>query len=307
MSDSTQPKLVHQAFLYDSEDHFVAEMVPFVREGIERGETIFAATSGPNVAALREELGDDASRVRLEDNAEWEIRPYERLQAFSKMIAELPEGGSLRAMGEPVWDGSDAMIRQWARYESILNLALERAPMRFVCLYDSGALPDGILDYAGQTHPPRVEGGGAIDSEHFIPAADYDSGPPLPLPARAVELPLDPGQFRRELTAFMIDAEQSPRRAEDFTLAANEVLANALRHGESPVGAHVWVEDGGVVCRVVDAGPGIGDPLAGWLPPQGLTEGGWGLPIARQLCDALEIAPGQDVGAVVTLHSAIRG
>jgi anti-sigma regulatory factor (Ser/Thr protein kinase) len=305
MSDSAQTTLVHQALLYDSEEHFVAEMAPFVREGIERGETIFAATSKANAAALREELGDDASHVRLEDTTEWEIRPYERLQAFRQMVTDLPEGGSLRAMGEPVWDGSDAVVRQWARYESIINLALERAPMRFVCLYDSGALPDRILEYAGQTHPQRVEGGVAIDSERFIPAADFLDGPPAPLPTRALELSLDPGQFRRELGRFLIDAGQSSRLAEDFTLAANEVLANALRHGDSPVDAHVWVEGDGVACRVVDAGPGIGDPLAGWLPPQRFTEGGWGLPIARQLCDALEIAPGQDTGAVVTLHSAV--
>jgi anti-sigma regulatory factor (Ser/Thr protein kinase) len=305
MSDSAQTTLVHQALLYDSEAHFVAEMAPFVREGIEQGQTIFAATSTANVAALREELGDDVNGVRLEDTTEWEIRPYERLQAFRRMVTDLPQGGSLRAMGEPVWDGSDAVVRQWARYESIINLALETAPMRFVCLYDSGALPDGILEYAGRTHPQRVEGGVAIDSEHFVPAAEFVDGPPAPLPARALELPLDPGQFRRELGGFLIDAGQSSRLAEDFTLAANEVLANALRHGDSPVGAHVWIEDGGVICRVVDAGPGIGDPLAGWLPPQRFTEGGWGLPIARQLCDALEIAPGQDVGAVVSLHSAV--
>ena len=151
---------MHQAFIYGSPEEFVAGMAPFVREGLERGDTVFAAAHRPNVEALREELGKESELVRLHDTTEWCVQPYERLQAFLSLVDELPEGTTLRAMGEPVWVGSDAVLRQWGRYESIINLALADAPMRFICLYDGAALADDILAYATHTHPEQVESGG---------------------------------------------------------------------------------------------------------------------------------------------------
>src|SRR5262245_28108700 len=111
--------LAHEAFLYDSTDEFVGTMAPFVRAGLERGDRVFAAAKGCGASALLEELGDDAGLVELHDATRWKTRPYERLQAFMRMADELEDGQGLTAMGEPVWDGSEAVIRQWARYESI--------------------------------------------------------------------------------------------------------------------------------------------------------------------------------------------
>jgi serine/threonine-protein kinase RsbW len=79
-------------------------------------------------------------------------------------------------------------------------------------------------------------------------------------------------------------------RAQDFVLAAHEVATNASKHGRPPVRAQTWTKGGELVCSVVDSGAGISDPLAGWVPPPPTTaNGGWGLPIARQLCDVVEI------------------
>ena len=75
-------RLAHHAFVYESPDEFVRSMAPFAREGIENEEAVFAATTTANIDALREELGDLVDQMELQNTTEWQIRPYERLQAF---------------------------------------------------------------------------------------------------------------------------------------------------------------------------------------------------------------------------------
>lgn len=301
-----QTTLAHQAFLYDSPEDFVAAMAPFARSGLERGDVVFAATKGANVAALREELGDEGGRVRLEDTTEWMVRPYERLQALKRMVAELEPDQALSAMGEPVWVGTSAVIRQWARYESIVNLALADAPMRFVCLYDSAALPDDILRYAVQTHPERIDGDGETTAcEHFVPPGEFVAGTPTSRADDALEVSLDLPALRRLLADYGGDLGEPEERVDDLVLAASEVATNALRHG-GPVGSEVglWSDDDEIVCQIRDSGDWEPDPLAGWLPPEAGSSSGWGLPIARQLCDAVEIVHADGGGTTVSLHFA---
>lgn len=299
-----QSTLAHQAFVYGSPEEFVAAMAPVVRAGLERGDAVFAATREPNVAALREELGSDAGRVELEDTTEWKTRPYERLQAFKRMVAELEPGQALSAMGEPVWAGSPAVIRQWARYESIINLALADAPMRFVCLYDGAALPDDILRYAVQTHPERVgEDGEAVACEHFVPPGDFVAGTPTSRADDALEVALDLPALRRLLADYGRDLGEPRERVDELVLAASEVATNAIRHaGAAASEMAVWSDDDEIVCQIRDSGDWTSHPLAGWLPPDVGALSGWGLPIARQLSDAVEIAHGD--GTTVALHFA---
>ncbi len=297
-------RLDHQAFLYDSTDHFVTELAPLLRAGLERGDAAFVAGKHDNVQALREELGADAQRVRLEDTTLWEVEPFGRLRAFQELVDSLPAGAGLTALGEPVWRGSPAVLRQWAHYESIINLALAAAPMRFVCLYDGSSLPDDVLGHAVHTHPSRIEAGAAIACEHYAPPERFlPGGAPSP-PREARELPLDPHAFRMAVTDAVVAVGAGRERAESFVVATHEVLANARCHGEGPVRAQLWTTPTELVCRIADAGPGLDDPLAGWLAPESGLIGGWGLPLARQLSDALEILPEHD-GTAVSLYLSL--
>ena len=306
MSVSASSNLVHQAFLYGSQEEFVAAMSPFVRDGLELGDTVFAATKRSNIDALREDLAGDGDLVEFHDTSQWETRPYDRLQAFRGMVDELPPGAVLRAMGEPVWNGSRAAVRQWARYESLINLALADASMQFVCLYDSSELPDRILDYALRTHPEQVMDGSHVASPAFEPPEQFLPGLPPDPPSAIPELPLEPAEFRDVVAGLALEAGLGPDRVPDFVLATHEVAANAFRHGRPPVHAHVWASDEEIICRISDAGAGISDPLAGWVPPSSLSNGGWGLPIARQLCDVVEVFQ-RDAETIVSLHLALHG
>jgi anti-sigma regulatory factor (Ser/Thr protein kinase) len=74
-------------------------------------------------------------------------------------------------------------------------------------------------------------------------------------------------------------------------IAAGEVLANAQLHGEAPLSVRVGRVGDRFACEVSDAGPGIGDPLVGWVPPHPGHVGGAGLWVARQLSRQLELVP----------------
>jgi anti-sigma regulatory factor (Ser/Thr protein kinase) len=218
----------------------------------------------------------------------------------------VPPGEVLRAAGEPVWAGSDAVVRQWARYESIINLALAGSPMRFICLYDCAGLPDHILDYAVCTHPERVENGFSVSCSSFVPPEDFLPGAPPTPPAAARELMLEGAAFRKAVAAHARAAGLPPERTDEFLLATHEVATNALMHGRPPVTAQLWADDGELICQIADAGPWNADPLAGWVPPTPIELGGWGLPIARQLCDAVEITP-RETGTTVSLYVSLDG
>lgn len=303
--------LAHQAFLYDGADQFAAAMAPLVRTGVERGDRVLVAAKRDSAEALREELGADGAGVELHDTLDWHPRPVERLMAVQRKIAALPRDGRLLALGEPVWSGSEAMRREWARYESTINVALADAPLRFICLYDRSALPREILGHGLGTHPEVVEGSGACPCATFEPPAEFvrelDAGGRSVLGREHYDIPFagDHHAFRGLLAGLAIECGMTADRAEELVLAANEVVTNSVLHGAPPIVARCWVADGDFVCEVCDGGPGVADPFAGWtLPPPG-APGGWGLAVARRICDALEVAGGGDDGARVRLYASL--
>ncbi len=99
---------------------------------------------------------------------------------------------------------------------------------------------------------------------------------------------------RRLVAGVAHEAGLSRRRADDLTVAVNELAANSVDHGGGRGTVHAWVEPDAVVVEVVDAGdlarrePGRSPQAA---PPRADAERGRGLWIARQLADDLEIAP----------------
>jgi anti-sigma regulatory factor (Ser/Thr protein kinase) len=79
--------------------------------------------------------------------------------------------------------------------------------------------------------------------------------------------------------------------AGNLLVAAAEVLANAERHGGGTPSVRVGRVGDRFVCEVSDDGPGIRDPLAGFLPPRRGHADGAGLWVARQLTRQLELVP----------------
>ena len=89
-------------------------------------------------------------------------------------------------------------------------------------------------------------------------------------------------------------------RARDLVLAASEVAANTLCHTDGEGMVRVWAQQGEVICEFRDAGV-ISDPLVGLARPADAADGGLGLWVVRQVCDAVEIEAGKS-GTTIRLR-----
>jgi serine/threonine-protein kinase RsbW len=84
-------------------------------------------------------------------------------------------------------------------------------------------------------------------------------------------------------------------KLDDFVVAVNELLTNAVRHGGGAGRVSLWVEAGSVVCEVADRGSGLRHPRpAKAQRPPANEPGGWGLWLADELTDAMKLETGPD-------------
>lgn len=172
--------LSHQALVYSSEDEFLAATVPFVLEGLERGERVLAVTSIGNVAILQRALGTDADVVDFADAVEWYIDPATTLRTYQQYVDAHRAGGRVRVIGEPVWGGlGGERVQAWTRYESLLNVAFAISPVSIMCPYDASALSPAIVHAAHCTHPEICTAGTVSPSSDYVqPLAPDASEPP---------------------------------------------------------------------------------------------------------------------------------
>jgi anti-sigma regulatory factor (Ser/Thr protein kinase) len=89
-------------------------------------------------------------------------------------------------------------------------------------------------------------------------------------------------------------------RVADLILATGEVAANSVRHGGGHGTMRVWYDRDAAVCEIRDAGY-IDKPLAGREPPQGGGAGGYGLWLANQVCDLVQVRS-SPAGTTIRLH-----
>lgn len=88
-------------------------------------------------------------------------------------------------------------------------------------------------------------------------------------------------------------------RAQELVLAANELMANSIRHGGGRGTLRLWREGSGLLLEVRDGGR-LADPLAGGAPGPGRLSGR-GLWIVNRVCDQLRIRSSAS-GTAVQVH-----
>ena len=153
--------LNHPALVHRSLDEFLDHVVPFVREGALGGIPTVVAVGHELAGGLRQALGEIASSVVIEDTRRWYPHPATRLRAFHTYVTDrLREGASrINLVGEPVWpEGPPEFVREWVRYESILNAILRPFPVTLLCTYDGATLAPEIIRFAARTHPMVRDG-----------------------------------------------------------------------------------------------------------------------------------------------------
>jgi serine/threonine-protein kinase RsbW len=104
--------------------------------------------------------------------------------------------------------------------------------------------------------------------------------------------------LRRSVSKHAAEVGLRDTQRQDFVLAVDEVITNAVRHGGGKGQLEVWVAEGRLWFRVSDTGPGFAAPLPAHAPEPTLP-GGRGLWITSHVTDDLSIATGP-LGTTVT-------
>lgn len=172
---------VHQNCIYDSDQAFLAVAVPFVDDGLVRGDPVLVTTTPANLAVLADALGARAQRVDYAETAYFGRRPPQRIAAFHRYwqrhaVTAGAGGGQVRILAEPVWTGkSDADIAAWTRMEGALNVLLAATNIRMICPYDARVLQGRIVADSRRTHPQHIAGDQPSPSGEFLDPAAYTS------------------------------------------------------------------------------------------------------------------------------------
>jgi anti-sigma regulatory factor (Ser/Thr protein kinase) len=298
----------HEALLYEGMDGFLDGVVPFVREGVDAGEAVMVAVDAEKTARMRSALGEDAEAVHFVPMERVGRNPGRIIPGWMDFADANP--GALRGVGEPIWAGRTAdELVECQLHESLLNVAFADTPgMRLLCPYDVTALGDAVIHEARCSHGGIVEAGGVRSASHRFRGTEDPVGPfaaPLPRPPTAPEhLSFDRrnlAELRAAVGAAADQAGLDPRRRADLVLAVSEIAANSLIHGGGHGLLRIWPQDGGVVCEVRDRGV-IEDSLVGRRRPGPDQIGGWGVWIAHQICDLVQLRTGPE-GTIVRLHA----
>jgi anti-sigma regulatory factor (Ser/Thr protein kinase) len=296
----------HEALFYEGVDGFVEGTLPFLRDGLERGEPMLVAVGPEKIARLEAALGADAASVLFADMTVLGRNPGRIISAWWDFVDEHPER-PIRGIGEPVWAGrSAAELVECQLHESLLNLAFAgTGPFRLMCPYDVAALGDGPVHEARCSHPV-VD---ARESTHYRGAERLLSPfeAPLPAPAAPATTTGFDAHSLEEVRATVADcagrAGLDRGRAADLVLAVNEAAANSVVHGGGHGVLRAWRENGALVCEVRDRGR-IADPLVGRRRAALDAPTGRGVWIAHQTCDLVQLRSSAD-GTVVRMHVSV--
>jgi anti-sigma regulatory factor (Ser/Thr protein kinase) len=109
--------------------------------------------------------------------------------------------------------------------------------------------------------------------------------------------------LRHAVASAAAGAGLSGQRLDDFVVAVNELLTNAVRHGGGAGRVSLWCAADSVVCEVSDHGAGL-DRADHPERPAPDVPGGWGLWLAAELTDHLDIKSDGD-GTAVRIASRI--
>jgi anti-sigma regulatory factor (Ser/Thr protein kinase) len=293
----------HDGFLYDDDDHLVRVAAPFLLEGLSAGHPVVIATTARTAGIVREAVGEHPLLHVLDRQEAYRSRTPAAIATFRRLAEEhAVDGARLRVLGEVDFGATERDWLEWQRYESVINEALADWPLWGLCVFDTRQLPQPLLESAVASHPVLVRPDGApAVNPAFVDPATYLRNLPVPdepLEATAPRLTApDVSDFtglRHALVGELAGTGGDPDLLEDFRLAVDEMVSNAVRHGRPPVGLRLWTAEDRIVCTISDGGPGWDDAFAGYGPAHGedLSRGGMGLWLARQLCDHVDISGG---------------
>jgi anti-sigma regulatory factor (Ser/Thr protein kinase) len=298
----------HEVMLYDSRETFVDGAAPFIRDAVAAREPIMVAIGAEKIELLRSRLGEDAEQVVFADMAELGTNPARIIPAWQEFVdAHADLGRPMRGIGEPIWaERSPTELIECQCHEALLNVAFAAAgDFHLICPYDTTQLEDEVIAEAERSHP-YVAGAPstAYRGDHAVPQFAAPLAEP---PAVTLELEISSDSLAdlRHLTEAEAErAGLTAQRIHDLVLSVHEIATNSVRHGGGRGVLRIWSEPDALVCEVRDSGRIAQQPLVGRVRPALGQAGGWGLWLANQLCDLVQLRE-LPHGSVVRLHQRI--
>jgi len=256
---------LHRALIYDDPDRFAREVGAFLRDGLRAGDRVLAAVAPEKLAWVREDLGAAADAVDVMEPTALYDRHGPMLGTVLGYVARHgePGRGRVRVVAEqPLAPDGGRRARLPARREAAANVGYSRYAASVLCPYDAARLPDEVLEDARHTHPELDENGHAGRDPRFMDPRAFVRErvrvhPAQPGAARCrLAAPEDVAVARALARAHADSAGLRSAHADDLAVAVSEVATNALVHGSGPEDMHVFVDEGTLVCRIRDGGPG---------------------------------------------------
>jgi anti-sigma regulatory factor (Ser/Thr protein kinase) len=287
------PDLRHDLFVYDADELIAVQVERYLAAGLELDERVLVVVDAGKQLLLRDALGSDADLVSFVEQTDVYTRPEAAIAAYDASVREASETShrGTRVYGELPACGSTAEWEAWIAYEAIVNRVFEGRHANLMCGYDARVVPEPIIRQAWRAHCVVLTDVWQLSPDYEEPEEVVRSLTPAaePLPGlRSLEIG---GRLQPQdrLAGELARSSLWGSRTRDLMVAAREVLSNAERFGNGVRALRVGCVGGQLVCEVTDGGPGIDDPLAGYVPPRPLTGDGAGLWIARQLTTRLEL------------------
>lgn len=301
----------HEGLLYRGLDEFLALVVPFIRDGLEREQPVLVAVTEPRLQALRSALGGDVASVLFVDMAELGANPARIIPAWREFAnGYAVDGRPIRGVGEPIWAGRrDAEVVECQLHEALLNMALSPdTPLWLICPYDLTTLDDGVIEEAHRSHPAIVDAQSYRGSTRYGGTYHVESifRSTLPEPSTpavvAVTFDVDRrSSVTRAVLRFAAKAGLPSERTARLAAAMDEVATAGAQEGGGTGLVRLWQDGSAVICEVRDPGV-VDDPLIGRAASVRPGRRESALRLANQLCDLVQVRSNVS-GTTVRAHS----
>ena len=196
--DGSQTDNDHFALLYETRDEQFDAAVPFVRDGLERGERCVYVADDNTVEEVLDAMR--ARGINVDDAVEsgaltvhTEQDTYRRGGAFDQeamfefweeTLEEASDDGftGLRAAAEMTWalEADETDLETLCEYEELLNPLYEGEAYSVLCQYNRNRFPADVLHDVLKTHPFLVHDGTTVcQNFYYTPPEEY-FGPDRP-------------------------------------------------------------------------------------------------------------------------------
>jgi hypothetical protein len=163
-------------------------LLPYLRAGLEAGDTCICVVHATEPAAVIDKIGQDidvqrrlsSHQLNVQTAADSYLRggyfdTNEMVEFFETLVKAATAGGrTARIAGEGAWalEGAPG-VDQLIDYESELNRFVVRYRQMILCLYDLDLFGGGLVVDLLKTHPKIVLGGMVLENPHFMSPDEF--------------------------------------------------------------------------------------------------------------------------------------